>query len=75
MAFNITASQKPRNLQEMRRLPEKLTNEFIVFPWTISTLLFRVGFFTGPMYQVISSSNSDLVSQPEEKKELAKGKS
>lgn len=36
--------------------------------------LFRVGFFTGPMYQIISSSNSDLVNQPEEKKEFAKGK-
>ena len=58
----------------MRTLPDKMANEFLVFSRTVNTLLFRIGFFTGAVHQIISSSNSDLVNQPEEKKEFAKGK-
>ena len=38
LAFNITTIEKPRSQQEIRRLPEKLINEFIAFPWTVRTL-------------------------------------
>lgn len=60
----------------MRRLLEKMTNEFLVFGWIVNTLFFRIGFFTRPVHQIISSSNSDLklTQAEEEKKEFSKGK-
>lgn len=68
LAFNITDNQKPRSLQELRKLLEKLTNEVTVFPWIVSSIPHTTGFFAGQIYYIIGSSNSDFVNQPEEKK-------
>ena len=66
LASNMTTSEKPRSQQEsynqVARLPEKVTNEFITFPWTVRTL--QNWLFTGPMYQVYF-----LVNQSEEYQE------